>query len=354
VCRHVVVVALLAALTWVGQASARAPWTDHYTVRPGDSLTAIAQRYDVSFETLATANGLDWRKPLLIGVVLRVPPTSSQVNGWAGIYVVRPGDTLSGIALRSGTSLAQLVAVNRIDPARLLQIGVRLQVPTVASTLGLNHAAESDPYPHAAVGYDVSYPNCAVQVPAAHTFAVIGLNHGRPFTTNPCFADEWAAAQPPRSVYINTAYAPSLFRHITPDCRAAGNSQPLGPAARRAYTVGCSEAGAAIDLLGPSAPDAIWLDVEPSNTWSSQQGLNAAAINGIVDRLLSQTPHPAVGVYSNASFWRQIVGDWTSLSLPEWVATEAPDPPGCPASFAAGPVWLSQSTDGTLDVDTAC
>jgi LysM repeat protein len=348
---------LVVTLTWVGQASAGAPpWTGRYTVRPGDSLTAIAQHYHVSLRALANANGLDWRRPLLIGVVLRVPSSAaaSTATKWAGTYVVRAGDSLSAIALRYHVTLGQLAAANGIDPNGVLLIGARLRIPTAAaSVLDLAHVVQSNPYRHGAVGYDFSYPNCSTPVPEGE-FAVIGLNWGRPFTANPCFARQWAAAQPPRSVYINTAYHRVLFRHITPECDAAGKGQPLRLVAQRAYAVGCSEAVAALRLLAATPPLAIWLDVEPGNTWSSRRSLNAATIKGILDHLLTQTPHPLIGVYSNANFWERIVGGWRSLSVPEWVATGAPDPPGCPSGFAAGPVWLSQSTDGRRDLDTVC
>jgi LysM repeat protein len=352
----VVVALLVAALAWVGQASAAAPpWAGRYTVRVGDSLTAIAQHYGVSMQALADANGLDWQKTLLIGVILRVPSTGSATNRWAGIYVVRSGDTLSAIAVRYHVSLARLASANGIDPAGVLLIGARLRIASAGgSMLDLANVIQSNPYRHGAVGYDLSYPSCAVRVPAAHEFAIIGLNWGRPFTTNPCFASEWAAAQPPRSVYINTAYSRTLFRHITPDCSAAATSQPLRPAAQHAYAVGCSEAVAALQLLAATPPLAIWLDVEPGNTWSTQRSLNVATIKGLLDHLLTQSPHPIIGVYSNADAWLRIVGAWSSLSVPEWVATGAPDPPGCPRGFAAGPVWLSQTTNGRLDIDTIC
>jgi len=348
---------LVVGLAWAGVASAQgSPWTGRYTVRSGDSLTAIAQRYRVSLSSLAAANKLDWRKPLLIGVVLRVPSsTGSVAEGRAVTYVVRYGDTLSGIALRFHISLAGLASANGIDPAGVLLSGARLQIPTAgSSTLDLANVVQSNPYRQGTGGYDISYPNCPAEVPTSQSFAIVGLNWGRPFTANPCFQSQWAAAQRPRSVYINTAYSPVLFRHITPDCAAAGSGQPLGPGARRAYAVGCSEAVAALRLLGATMPLAIWLDVEPDNTWSSQRHLNAATIKGILEHLLTRSPHPLIGIYSNASFWQQIVGDWTEVSVAEWIATAGPGPPDCPPAFAAGPVWLAQSTDGELDVDTAC
>ena len=349
---------MLSALTlaWaVPAAASPSPWTGRYAVRTGESLTAIAQHYHVSLQALATANGLDWRKPLLVGVILRVPATRVKAKAWDGTYVVRAGDTLSALALHYNVSLAELASGNRLDPTGVLLIGARLHVPTAAgSTLDLSHIVQSDPYRSGAVGYDLSYPNCAAGILAMREFAVIGLNQGRPFTANPCFASEWAAAQRPRSVYINTAYSPTLLRHITADCDATGRRQPLRRAAQRAYAVGCSEGAATLALLGATVPLAIWLDVEPGNSWSSRRSLNTATIKGILDHLLTQSPHPVIGVYSNASFWSRIVGAWTSLSVPEWVATGAPDPPGCPTGFAGGPVWLSQSTDPRLDLDKAC
>jgi LysM repeat protein len=355
--RGILLIALVAAVMACAEpASAAArPWTGHYTVRAGDSLTAIAKRYAVSFHTLAEVNGLDWRRPLWIGVVLRVPATRHATAHATTVYVVRVGDTLSGIALRYHVSLARLASANRIDLAGVLLAGARLRIPgATGASFSLAHIVESDPYRSGSVGYDFSYPNCATRVPASPTFAVIGLNLGRPFTANPCFALEWNAARRPRSVYVNTAYSRVLFRHITPACSAAGSRQRLAPAAQRAYAVGCSEAEEDIALLAATPPLAIWLDVEPGNTWSARRSLNAATIKGMLERLLGESGHPAVGVYSNAAFWRGIVGRWSSLSIPEWVATGAPDPPGCPAGFAAGPVWLSQSTDGRVDTDTAC
>jgi peptidoglycan hydrolase-like protein with peptidoglycan-binding domain len=44
-----------------------------YVVRPGDSLTAIAQRQKTSVRALARVNNLDPARPLLIGTKLRVP-----------------------------------------------------------------------------------------------------------------------------------------------------------------------------------------------------------------------------------------------------------------------------------------
>ena len=127
-----------------------------------------------------------------------------------------------------------------------------------------------------------------------------------------------------RSVYINTGYGKTLLRRITPECAAAGRDQPLGAAAQRAYAVGCSEAVAAQQLLAAVSPVAIWLDVEPANSWSPRRTLNIAAIMGILDYFLTRSSHPPVGIYSNPRFWHRITGGWSTLSIPEWIATGPP------------------------------
>ncbi len=336
-------------------APTRPHWEGIYVVQPGDTLGLLALHYHVSLPTLATANALDPAGVLRIGARLHVPAAPRAAVHWSGLYVVRPGDSLSAIAVRYHLSVARLAAVDNLNPAGVLFVGARLRVPSgEAAIVDLAQLAESEPYEHGAVGYDLSFPSCASPLPTGQAFTVIGLNGGRPFTPNPCFVAEWTAASPPRSVYINTAFGSPLMRHITPDCASAAAAQPLSVAGQDAYAVGCSEGEADWQLLGSAQPQVIWLDVESANTWSPLPGLNVATLEGLLEQLLGHTPRPVVGVYSNADYWTQITGNWSGLSAPEWVAPSVTDPPGCPASFSAGPVWLGQSINGLLDTDTVC
>ncbi|MBN1681872.1 MAG: LysM peptidoglycan-binding domain-containing protein [Anaerolineae bacterium] len=66
----------------------------------------------------------------------QVPPT--QVNctpqtGWP-VYTVVAGDTLSGIAVRSGATVDQLVQANCLASAELIYIGQKLYVPSLPPT----------------------------------------------------------------------------------------------------------------------------------------------------------------------------------------------------------------------------
>ncbi len=64
------------------------------------------------------------------------PPKRARRHARAtagAVYVVRPGDTLTGIALRYGTSVAALARRNRLDPRKPILIGTRLSVPRTRS-----------------------------------------------------------------------------------------------------------------------------------------------------------------------------------------------------------------------------
>jgi len=66
-----------------------------------------------------------------------VPVRAKRVIATAGTYTVRTGDTLTAIAQRHGTTVAALARANRLDPARPIVIGTRLKIPprsTVART----------------------------------------------------------------------------------------------------------------------------------------------------------------------------------------------------------------------------
>jgi LysM repeat protein len=388
-----------------------------YVVVPGDSLSLIAQRFGVPVGRLTRVNGLDADAPLLIGTVLHLPgPTSSGTSGttWPGSYLVRPGDTLGAIAGRYGVTLAELAHANRLDPAGVLIAGTKLHVPTAATTpqsssgititvqpgqtlsglaarygvslsalSSFNHIevnglllvgqrleipagsgvaaslaeiplAQASPYPQASTGVDISYPDCLAPEPPPSDFTIIGLNDGRPFTSNPCFAAEYAAARAAGhnpSVYLNSAYASSLFRHITGDCLAAARDHETLRTLQLAYAVGCSEGEAALATLAGAQVAALWIDIEPDNTWSPRPLRNRATIRGFVDHLLTHGSTPIVGAYSADVYWQELMGGWSSFALPEWIATGGGR--SCSDAFASGPVWLSQTTT-THDFDAAC
>ena len=58
----------------------------------------------------------------------RLPLPRPAAPAPARVYVVRPGDTLSSIAARSGTTVAALARANGLDPRRILPVGVALRV----------------------------------------------------------------------------------------------------------------------------------------------------------------------------------------------------------------------------------
>jgi peptidoglycan hydrolase-like protein with peptidoglycan-binding domain len=51
------------------------------------------------------------------------------------VHVVRPGDTLTALAARAGTTVRALASLNRIDPAQPILIGERLRLPSRQAAL---------------------------------------------------------------------------------------------------------------------------------------------------------------------------------------------------------------------------
>jgi len=206
-------------------------------------------------------------------------------------------------------------------------------------------AAATDPYNSGTTGYDVSYPQCPGTTPPTGAFGIVGVNHGRPFTVNTCVGTEYGAAprSPLPSLYMNAAYSGAYRRNITSGCSAASGGN-------QAWAIGCSEAEYSLQHAAGLSAAMWWLDVESANSWSSGNlSLNQSAIQGAVDRL-NQTGLP-VGVYSTASMWKTITGgSFTPNGLAaDWVAAGS-----CSTPFTSSPVWLTQSTSGGVDHDTAC
>jgi LysM repeat protein len=81
------------------------PATSH-TVVAGDTLASIGLRYQVGFEQIATANAVADPRLIRPGQRLRIPERA------ANTIVITPGDTLTGLADRAGTTVQVLRALN--------------------------------------------------------------------------------------------------------------------------------------------------------------------------------------------------------------------------------------------------
>jgi LysM repeat protein len=154
-----------------------------HVVQPGETLWSIAAANNLTTRTVAAFNGLSESSQVVLGSTLQIPstvegyaalqkagivaavpaPSSAPASSAApavvktatpsaapvaqGAYTVRPGDTLSALAVGSGVSVNAMAAINGLDPAGLLLAGTVIKLPSGAAA----PARASEPAPAATV-----------------------------------------------------------------------------------------------------------------------------------------------------------------------------------------------------------
>ena len=105
-----------------------------YVVQPGDTLTNIANQFGISLDVLLIRNNLSSPNDIRYGTTLTIPQsdfTSTMV------HVVQPGERLTDLAIRYDTTVEELVMLNRIGNANLLQRGQEVMVPSRTITVNV-------------------------------------------------------------------------------------------------------------------------------------------------------------------------------------------------------------------------
>lgn len=92
-----------------------------YVVQRGDTLYAIARRFNVPVRRVIELNGFDPPYTLLVGQRVRVPVVA--------IHIVRNGETLSEIAGRYDLGLAELAVANGIQAPYVIYVGQQIRLP---------------------------------------------------------------------------------------------------------------------------------------------------------------------------------------------------------------------------------
>lgn len=112
--------------------------TSNYTVKSGDTLIGIANSLNVSAADVAAVNsGFDARARLQRGQTIKVPATKAEVNRQLNdepvSYKVRSGDTLTGVAQRYNIGISDLASANSLSTTANLIRGRTITIPAGGS-----------------------------------------------------------------------------------------------------------------------------------------------------------------------------------------------------------------------------
>ena len=152
---RLLIVLVLMALVFTAMAvprEANAATAFCHKVRPGESITLIANRYGVTVTVVKRANNM-WNNTIYAGQCLLIPgkaPVKKKVLTYkcTKIHIVRRGQYVKTIARKYGVTQQAIVRANRLKNPNLIYVGQRLKIPTVCKkTVWVKSKPTSKPWP---------------------------------------------------------------------------------------------------------------------------------------------------------------------------------------------------------------
>ena len=111
----------------VNQAYASSSSYQTYIVKSGDTLSGIGSKFGVAYQKIAADNNISNPNLIHPGQVLKIYTDQPQQPIYE-TYIVKSGDTLSEIAQQFGTSIDKIASDNGIKNVNLITIGQRLKI----------------------------------------------------------------------------------------------------------------------------------------------------------------------------------------------------------------------------------
>ena len=98
-----------------------------YIVKSGDTLSGIGSKFGISYQKIAADNNISNPNLIHPGQVLKIYTDRPQQPVYE-TYIVKSGDTLSEIAQQFGTSVNKIASDNGIKNVNLITVGQRLKI----------------------------------------------------------------------------------------------------------------------------------------------------------------------------------------------------------------------------------
>ena len=104
-----------------------------YTVRAGDTLSEIADKYNVNYAKLATYNNIPNPNVIRVGQKIKIPKNlatnEAKPKDEPIVHIVKSGETLSEIAAKYGTTYQKLATYNNISNPNVIRVGQKIKIP---------------------------------------------------------------------------------------------------------------------------------------------------------------------------------------------------------------------------------
>jgi len=232
--------------------------TAPYTVKSGETLSEIADRFNTTTARLIQINRIGDPDLVMSGTRLQVPVTAQRsspaaaVNRNASEHVVQSGENLSLIAERYGTSVSRLVALNQLEDPELVAVGSRLKLRGTPPAARSTPPAATKPKP--AANTSAAQPVAAQQAPVQQAAAQTASGTAQPSGTATTPATTTTAITPAATTAATTATTSTTSTAATVTAStvtaaatttATTTAQPALTAARGATTAATSAATAA-------------------------------------------------------------------------------------------------------------
>ena len=185
-----------------GSSTSSTAKTTKVTVKDGETLSEIADRHGMSVNELVRLNDLSNADHVETGSTLRVKASAVASSGaadgpssyrkGASEHVVQPGHNLSSIAEGYGVSMSRLVAINGLQDANHVEVGMRLRLKGNPPT----SAAPSREAPPSRSAAPAPEPSPRATSPSATTAPVVapGTAMANPVVANPVVANPVVAS----------------------------------------------------------------------------------------------------------------------------------------------------------------